>query len=155
VEAFRFEQMRPVCPACGFIHFQDPKVAVIALVIHEGRVLLVRRGVNPAKGRWALPGGYMDAGEMPTVALQRELDEEVGLTIRVHSLINIYPMTDGDGQPIGIVLAFEASPIGDLAIVGVGDDVQDAGWFTPAEIPDALAFESTITLIEEWRARVC
>jgi ADP-ribose pyrophosphatase YjhB (NUDIX family) len=155
VEVFRFDQVRPVCPACGFVQFQDPKVAVIALVIHEARVLLVRRGVEPAKGRWALPGGYMDADEMPAVALQREIAEEVGLTIQVDELITIYPMTNGEGQSIGIVLAYAASPRGASTITHVGDDVAEAGWFGPTEIPDALAFESTTTLIGAWLERSC
>ncbi len=150
VEAFRFDQIRPTCPACGFVQFPDPKVAVIALVIHLGKVLLVQRGVDPGKGRWALPGGYMDAGEMPGSALQRELREEVGLGIDVKELIHIYPMTNGEGQRIGIVLAFKASPAGDRTVVEVGDDVADAGWFAPDKIPTELAFESTTTLIETW-----
>jgi len=54
--------MRSVCPSCGFVHFTDPKVAVIALVTHADKILLARRAVDPAKGKWALPGGYMDAG---------------------------------------------------------------------------------------------
>jgi 8-oxo-dGTP diphosphatase len=153
-EIYRFDQIRPVCPACGFVQFQDPKVAVIALVIHEDRVLLVRRGVEPAKGRWALPGGYMDADEMPAAALQRELIEEVGLAIQVEALIKIYPMTNGDGQRIGIVLAYAASPQGEQTITAVGDDVTDAGWFGPTEIPDTLAFESTTTLIGAWLERL-
>jgi ADP-ribose pyrophosphatase YjhB (NUDIX family) len=153
VEIFRFDQIRPVCPACGFVQFQDPKVAVIALVIHEECVLLVRRGVEPAKGCWALPGGYMDADEMPASALQREIAEEVGLTIQVDELITIYPMTNGDGQRIGIVLAYAASPQGSSMITEVGDDVTEAGWFGPTEIPDTLAFESTTTLIRAWMER--
>ncbi|MBX2999444.1 MAG: NUDIX domain-containing protein [Caldilineaceae bacterium] len=154
VEIYRFDQIRPVCPACGFVQFQDPKVAVIALVIYEERVLLVRRGVEPAKGRWALPGGYMDADEMPAAALQREIAEEVGLTIQLDALIAIYPMTNGEGQPIGIVLAYAASPTGLSTIITVGDDVAEAGWFGPTEIPDDLAFESTTTLIGVWRERL-
>lgn len=154
VERYRFDQIRPVCPTCGFVQFQDPKVAVIALVIHEERVLLVRRAVDPAKGRWALPGGYMDADEMPAPALQREIAEEVGLTIHVDELITIYPMVNGEGQPIGIVLAYAASPQGSSTITTVGDDVAEAGWFGPTEIPDALAFESTTTLIRAWRERL-
>lgn len=150
VEAFRFEQVRPSCPSCGFVQFPDPKVAVIALVIHQGRILLVQRGVDPAKGRWALPGGYMDAGEMPTNALQRELAEEVGLTVDVQDLIQIYPMNNGEGRRVGIVLAFHASPVGDPATIRIGDDVADAGWFAPAAVPADLAFESTITLIQAW-----
>lgn len=152
VEAFRFDQVRPCCPACGFVQFPDPKVAVIALVIHEDRILLVQRGVDPAKGRWALPGGYMDAGEMPSAALQRELAEEVGLVIEVQELIKIYPMNNGEGERVGIVLAFKALPTAGLQIPRVGDDVADAGWFAPKEIPAELAFESTTTLIDTWLA---
>ena len=88
----RFNQLRPACPACGFVHFLDPKVAVIGFVTHAGRLLLIRRAVRPAKGKWALPGGYMDAGEMPEDALRRELCEEVGLDIQIERLLNIYPM---------------------------------------------------------------
>lgn len=153
VEAFKFEQVRPCCPSCGFVQFPDPKVAVIALVIHQGSILLVQRGVDPAKGRWALPGGYMDAGEMPANALQRELAEEVGLAVDVQDLIQIYPMNNGEGRRVGIVLAFTATPADDLAIVRVGDDVADAGWFAPDAIPADLAFESTITLIQAWLAQ--
>ncbi|MEZ4634204.1 MAG: NUDIX domain-containing protein [Caldilineaceae bacterium] len=100
VEAFRFDQIRPCCPSCGFVQFPDPKVAVIALVIHQDRILLVQRGVDPAKGRWALPGGYMDAGEMPASALQREISEEVGLAIDMRDLLKIYPMNNGEGRRV-------------------------------------------------------
>lgn len=155
IEQMRFAKLRLVCPNCDFIRFQDPKVAVIALVIHKGQVLLVRRAVNPAKGKWALPGGYMDAGEMPRQALEREIDEEVGLTIDVEELLAIYPMHNGPGQAVGIVLAFRATPANDRpGPFTVGDDANAAGWFASADIPNDLAFESTQTLIEEWLERV-
>jgi 8-oxo-dGTP diphosphatase len=150
VEKFRFEQVRPICPACGFVYFRDPKVAVIALVIQDGRILLVQRAVDPGKGQWALPGGYMDADEMPAIALQRELEEEVGLTVQVDKLLQIYPMVDGAGNGIGIVLAYSASPVGAPELGEHGHDVQAAGWFSPTEVPEALAFESTITLVQDW-----
>ncbi len=152
VEAFRFDDVRPTCAACGFTQFQDPKVAVIARVIYEKRVLLVQRGVDPAKGRWALPGGFMDADESPEMALSRELNEEVALAVNVGELLKIYAMTDGDGNRTGIVLAYTATPTGVTTITANGHDVQNAGWFGPDEIPAALAFESTITLINEWLA---
>lgn len=126
---------------------------MIALVIHQDHILLVQRGVDPAKGRWALPGGYMDAGEMPANALQRELAEEVGLAVDVQDLIQIYPMNNGEGRRVGIVLAFTASPAGDLALDRIGDDVTDAGWFPPDAVPADLAFESTTTLIQAWLAQ--
>ena len=84
-----FQRERPTCPACGFVHFRDPKVAVIGLVTWRNRVLLIRRGVDPMKGMWSLPGGYMDAGEMPANALVRELVEEVGLHVTVDRLVDM------------------------------------------------------------------
>ncbi|MBX3050999.1 MAG: NUDIX hydrolase [Caldilineaceae bacterium] len=150
----RFDRVRPVCPACGFIHFADPKVAVIALVAVDGEVLLVRRAVDPGKGLWSLPGGYMDAGEMPAEALQREVAEEVGLTIRIGAMLDVFPMENlmenGDSQRVGIVLAYGAQPTDRRQTVHAQDDVSEAGWFAPTALPSELAFDSTKTLIAEW-----
>ncbi|MBI3959132.1 MAG: NUDIX domain-containing protein [Chloroflexi bacterium] len=146
----RYDRVRLGCPACGFVHFADPKVAVIALVIADGAVLLVRRAVDPGKGLWSLPGGYMDAGEMPAEALQREVREEVGLAIDVGEMSAIFPMQNGAGKRVGIVLAFRAQPSGLNRQVYAQDDVSEAGWFGPRQIPPDLAFDSTKTLIAEW-----
>jgi 8-oxo-dGTP diphosphatase len=127
-------------------------VAVIALITFENRVLLIQRGVDPAKGQWALPGGYMDAGEMPDLALQREVREEVGLAICVHHLLEIFPMAGPGVVNKGIVLAFAATPTdGSMAVLVSDDDVMDAGWFAPDELPRDLAFESTHKLLSQWR----
>ncbi len=147
----RFGQVRPVCPKCGFVYFQDPKVAVIGLVIRAGRVLLIKRAVDPARGQWSLPGGYMDAGEMPEDALKRELQEEVGLEVQVVQLLDIYPMTEANGQQRGIVLAYRVEPLAPLsAQVRAGDDAEQAEWFGPGELPDELAFDSTRALLQQW-----
>jgi len=145
-------RLRPTCPACGYIYFADPKVAVIAQVELDGRVLLVRRGVNPAKGLWALPGGYMDAGELPDAALRREVQEEVGLAITVERLLAIYPMVNGNGPSQGIVLAYRAAPLDGQTQLTPQDDVSEADWFGPDELPAELAFESTQTQLAAWRA---
>lgn len=140
------------------MHFHDPKVAVIGFVTWADRVLLIRRGVNPGKGSWALPGGFMDAGEMPVSALQRELHEEVGLTVAVHGLLDIFPMA-GPGGPSGgssrgIVLAYAATSDGSiLPALACRDDVSDAGWFAADELPEDLAFETTHQLLAAWRAQ--
>ena len=152
MEEVRFNAVRPVCTACGFVQFHDPKVAVIALVVHCSRVLLIQRAVDPAKGKWSLPGGYMDAGEMPQEALQRELKEEVGLGTKIGDLIEIFPMVNDGEERIGIVLAYEGEPSGSPEIPFVADDAQDAGWFSSDEIPSDLAFESTETLLNNWIA---
>ncbi len=147
-----FNQLRAVCPQCGFIHFHDPKVAVIGMVTWDHNVLLIRRGVEPMKGRWALPGGYMDAGEMPAEALMRELREEVGLEIEILELLDIFPMVGRGVSNPGIVIAYRASIMRDEPPALVcDDDACEAGWFPAEALPDDLAFESTMVLLARWR----
>lgn len=146
-----YRQSRPVCPQCGFVHFPDPKVAVVGLVTQSDQVLLVRRAVDPGKGLWSLPGGYMDAGELPEAALQRELLEEIGLPVTIRSLLTIFPMVGAGGRSQGIVLAYGAVPADPASVaLHCDDDVSEAGWFTPTTLPTTLAFESTQTLLANW-----
>lgn len=137
---------------CSFIDFRDPKVAVIALVTWGDHVLLIRRGVDPMKGKWALPGGYMDAGEMPVEALMRELREEVALEVEIRDLIEIFPMAGAGVLNRGIVIAYRADLQRDERPALIcDDDVCEAAWFLVDETPADLAFESTLTLLARWR----
>lgn len=151
-EAIRFGRPRGVCRHCGFVHFREPKVAVAALVAEAGRVLLVRRAAMPRIGYWALPAGYMDADELPEEALVREVAEETGLQIMVQGLLGVAPLA-GWGERRGILLLYLARPAsGSLA---ARDDVSDARWFEPSEIPwDDLAFASTAAFLREWLASI-
>ena len=152
-ERTAFGHVRRACSACGFVHFPDPKVAVIGLVYHQGRVLLAKRAVDPAKGKWALPGGFMDAGEMPEAALGRELMEEVGMEIRVDRLLDIFPMTGHGATSRGIVLAYLVRPRHEPpAALQARDDIDAVGWFGPKDLPGELAFESTRTLLTLFEA---
>ena len=134
-----FGQERPVCPACGYIHFADPKVAVAVLVEQNGRVLLVRRINAPFQGLWTLPAGFVNAGEDPAQAAERECKEETGLNVRVTRLLDVVA---GREHPRGadFVIAYRAKVIsGELQ---AGDDVDRAAWFDRDQLPD-LAFEAT------------
>ena len=144
-------KLRRVCPACNFIYFPDPKVAVVALIEADQRVLLIRRAVEPARGQWALPGGYMDAGELPVAALQREVSEEVGLDVDIGALVEIFPMVNRGGASLGIVLAYRAHPRNGATLLTTGDDVDQAAWFSAEELPAELAFDSTQRLLARWR----
>jgi len=128
-------------------------VAVVAVISWQRRVLLIKRRFGHAKGRWALPGGFMDAGEMPHDALIREVREEVGLAISPGDLLDILPMDDPDKGLIGIVLAYTALPIsppaGNLA---AADDAIEARWSDPDALPEALAFSGTRRLLQLWRS---
>lgn len=148
--------MRQACTACSFIHFIDPKVAVIGVVTVAEQVLMTRRAVDPQKGKWSLPGGYMDAGEMPIPALQRELMEEVGLSIDVGELIEIFPLKAESGETVGIVLAFMAWPVSrSTEPLESNDDVSEALWINSGEIrTEDLAFESTSILLARWSAMI-
>ena len=64
---------RPHCPACGYVVYLDPKVAAAVLVQEDGKLLLVKRGVEPAMGEWAFPSGYVDRGEVVEDAARREV----------------------------------------------------------------------------------
>jgi len=151
VKVIRFGARRPVCPACEFVQFHDPKVAVVALITEGDRVLLVKRGVSPRKGMWALPGGYLDAGEMPQDALQREVLEETGLVVAVGALLDLYALESASGAG-GFVMAFAAHLSGQpgRGVLNAGDDVSDACWFARQALPDDLAFESTRSLLRTW-----
>jgi len=140
------------CPRCAapmqeriaFVTHIDPQTA-------QNRILLIQRAVDPAKGKWALPGGYMDADEMPEAALKRELIEEVGLEIEIEELLQIFPMTGTDQVNRGIVLAYRARPADPMQTeLYAKDDVSAACWRTREEIPDDLAFEITEMLLEEY-----
>lgn len=128
----------PRCTVCGRRHFADPKVGVGALVLDgQGHLLLVRRAVAPGKGLWALPAGYVDAGEDPREAAAREVREETGLRVRCTDVVDVYPGTTGGAS---FFLAFLAELLG--GVLAAADDALDAAFFAPDELPE-LAFEST------------
>src|SRR4030066_2514050 len=79
IDGVRFGVVRKVCPNCRWIYFADPKVAVAVLVEKDNHVLMVRRANDPQRGLWTLPAGFLDAGEDPARAAEREWAEETGL----------------------------------------------------------------------------
>ncbi len=144
-----FGRERAHCAACGFIQFQNPKVAVAVLLTDGTRVALVQRAVIPQIGYWSLPAGFMDFDEQPAGAALRELYEETGMRGDITGLLGIFPMPQGGG----IVITFAADLVGDGNIIA-GDDVSDARWFTAGTLPPNLAFESTRTVLAEWVSRL-
>lgn len=141
--------MRPVCPRCDYVHFDDPKVAAVVWLERVSaagpEVLLVQRGMDPHKGLWALPAGYIDRGEEPRAAASREMREETGLIVTVGRLIEVF------FTGIVITLVFEGALVG--GELAAGDDATDARWCGPQALPE-LAFESTRLLIAAWLGRV-
>jgi len=128
---------RLVCTACGFVFYQDPKVSACTIPVIDGRVVLVRRAINPGRGLWVFPGGYMDQDETVEEAAMRETREEVGLEVRLTGLVGVYSYR----SPV-VVIVYACEVVGgDLRIDSESLEVQA---FAPGEIPwDELAFPST------------
>lgn len=144
-----FGRERPVCDACGFVQFVDPKVAVAVVVTEGDRVLLIRRGVPPRQGFWAMPAGFVEVDELPEQTAVREAQEETGLDVALDGLLAIRRMSNPD-KP-GMLIYFRAHAVGgDLC---AQDDVTEARWFAADEIPwDDLAFETTTEMLRRWVA---
>lgn len=136
---------RPTCPACGYIAFADPKVAATVLIEHDGTLLLVRRAVDPGRGEWCFPGGYVDFGEDPLVAAARECAEEAGLAVENLSLLDV----SFNGRVIVITYRTTSySP----AVPTPGDDADLAAWFSPGDLPP-IAFEAVQRAITIWQTQ--
>ena len=130
---------RPVCESCGHVHFQEPKVAAAVLICQDDQVLLVRRTMQPKRGMWTLPAGFVDANEDPAAAAVREVFEETGLVVEIDKLVDVI---FGKEHPNGasIVILYSANiKSGDLQ---ADDDVDAAKFFDLDRLPP-LAFEAT------------
>ncbi len=138
--------MRPVCTQCGRVHFIDPKVAVGLVVARGGRLLLVQRRNEPESGKWSIPAGFVDAGEDPARAAEREGLEETGLRLEVTGLLDVYAKGQ-DTEGADILIVYTARAVG--GELQPGDDAAQAAYFAPADLPE-LAFVSTRKIIERW-----
>ena len=144
-------QELPVCPACRFVLYRDPKVGAGVLVEDEqGRILLVRRAVNPERGKWHIPSGFVDAGEHPEEAARREVREETGLEVHIDELCGVYTYDD-DLRGAGIWLCYRGRIVG--GTLQPADDVSEVGFFAPAELPQEIAFATTTAVLQDWMRR--
>jgi 8-oxo-dGTP diphosphatase len=143
------EPERLVCAACTFVLYLDPKVAVGTILRDEGgRVLLLRRAIEPGHGKWVFPGGYVDRGEVVERAAVREALEETGLDITLGALVGIYSYA----SRTPIVIVFGAEVAG--GTLRLDHESVEARWFAPADIPwSDLAFPSTEEALRHWVQR--
>jgi 8-oxo-dGTP diphosphatase len=127
-----------------------PRVAVGAVVIDKNRILLVKRDKEPAKGRWAIPGGSVEVGETLQEAAEREIKEETGLGIHAGDPVYAFDYIERDrkGNVLFhyVIIDLTAELIGGK--VRASDDASDAGWFTPEQIQDLKISERTRTFLE-------
>lgn len=136
---------RPVCPACGYVVYEDPKLAAGVVLERDGRVLLLERATNPGRDKLTFPGGYVDRGEPVEDAAVRETAEEVGITAAIDSLLGVYSAA---GNPVVLVVY--------RATVAAGEphptaEARAVGWYGANELPwTQLAFPSTAAALRDW-----
>lgn len=128
---------RQVCADCGFINYENPKI-VVGSVCHWGdRILLCRRAINPRKGHWTLPAGFLELHETTTAGAAREAWEEARAKIEIEALLAVYTVP----RISQVQLMYRARLLTDE--VSAGPESLDVGLFTFDEIPwDDLAFPS-------------
>ena len=136
-----------VCTRCRFVFYLNPKLVAATIPEDgEGRILLTRRSIDPGRGLWTFPGGFVDFGETVTDAAVRETFEETGLTVDLTGLHNVYTYP---GAPV--IIVYRARVVGGTLTTCEENDALE--WVRPTRIPwDALAFPSTRDALREWVA---
>ncbi|MEO0910190.1 MAG: NUDIX hydrolase [Pseudomonadota bacterium] len=81
---------RSVCDHCGFVDYVNPKIVVGSVVRHEGKILLCRRAIEPRRGFWTIPAGYLELHETPEAGAKREAMEEANASLELHDLLAVY-----------------------------------------------------------------
>ena len=134
------------CPKCDRIHYENPLPAVAALVLNQkNQLLLVKRSVEPAKGTWCLPGGFIEIDESIEEAVLRELEEETGLKGEIRGLVDFFSQRNRHYGAI-LIFGYRAKILG--GELKAGDDAQEAGFFDLDALPP-LAFLSHQRLVEK------
>ena len=134
---------RPYCAACGLIVFSDPKVAVVVLIQQDGRLVLVRRDIEPFMGYWSFPSGYVDRAQNVEEEAIREVKEETGLDVKLERLLGVYSR---QGNPV-ILVAYAAEVTGGK--LEALDEVQEVGLFSIDDLPD-LPFPHDDEIIRDY-----
>jgi 8-oxo-dGTP diphosphatase len=128
----------------------SPVVGVGAVVIKDGKVLLVKRGVDPNKGLWAIPGGSLKVGETLQEGAEREIMEETGITIRAKEPVYSFDFfeRDGDGRVRfhNVIVDMMADYI-DGEVQGA-DDALEARWVSPEELKDMEVSRNTLKILD-------
>jgi ADP-ribose pyrophosphatase YjhB (NUDIX family) len=124
---------RPACPKerCGFIHFGYYSIGCGGVVIRDNRALLIQRGINPNRGDWQIPGGYVETDEEILSAVEREVWEESGVVTKASDVIGVRHTV---GTPVAnVYMVFRLDFVsGEPHVDGV--ETLDAGFFSLEEI---------------------
>ena len=136
---------RFVCPVCGEVHYQNPKIVVGCLPEWDGRVLLCKRAIEPRHGLWTLPAGFLENGETVAAGAQRETLEEASARVEIDELYTLISL------PLisQVYMVFRARLV-DLDF-GPGPESLEVRLFEETEIPwEEIAFRTIGRTLRNW-----
>lgn len=138
---------RLICADCGHVDYRNPKVVIGSVVVHDGQILMCRRAIEPRKGFWTLPAGFMELGETLEEGAAREALEEANARIDIEGILGVFTIAR-IGQ---VQIIFRARFADSLASFSPGDESLDVRLFAPSEIPwDEIAFPSVHWALDAW-----
>jgi phosphoribosylformylglycinamidine cyclo-ligase len=142
-EIERRERLR--CPACRYVLYENPACAAAGIVVDaRGRVLLVKRALDPCRGEWALPAGYQEVDEEPACTVAREVREEAGVEVEVAELFDLFLVPAPARKPTTLAV-YLCRSLGEDA--RAGDDALEAAWFPLDELPERVAFDNRVRIL--------
>ena len=140
---------REVCADCGYVAYENPKVVVGSVVSADGRVLMCRRAIEPRKGFWTLPAGYLELGETLEEGAAREAREEAEAMISIEGILGVFSIARIGQVQVIFRAGFRDS--GSPAFAA-GPESLDVRLFAPHEIPwDQIAFPSVHWALNAWQ----
>lgn len=130
-----------------------PIVGLGAVVWHQGKVLMIRRGRPPRAGIWSLPGGGQLLGETVEDGIRREIREETGIEIELLGLLEVIDSVqrDAEGRILYHYTIIDYAARWVSGEVQAGDDAADAGWFAPEDLAGLELWSETLRVIEQSR----
>ncbi|WP_018169764.1 MULTISPECIES: NUDIX domain-containing protein [unclassified Thioalkalivibrio] len=135
---------RRVCDHCGFVDYENPRIIVGSVAIWEDRVLLCRRAIQPRRGFWTLPAGFMEKGEIPAEGARREAWEEARADLEIEQLLGVYSVPH-----IGHVqMIYRARLLSDA--IAPGPESEEVGLFRFDELPEERAFPSVTWALQHY-----
>ncbi len=114
----------------------QPVVGVGAVILHEGRVLLARRGNPPLAGEWSIPGGKLELGEKLRAGLEREVQEETGLMVEAHELLDVFDsiFTDAEGRTEYHYVLVDFLCHLRAGVAAPASDASELAWVAPGDL---------------------
>lgn len=145
------ERDRLICSVCGFVFYQHSKACAGALVMRGDKLLLVKRGIEPFKGYWDIPGGFLEIGEAPADGARREIEEETGLLVELTEILGLFMDQYGNRNTATLNICYLAKVIGGQE--RASSDAEELKWFPVHQLPELIAFEWSSKALRQLQAR--